>query len=286
MLLGNVAKGIKLAISNIDGDIVKPIITMMYTFNMINDKDPLIKGDAKVMARGANAILIKEQAQMRHTELLSLTANPIDLEIIGKPGRAKMLREVFETSNLTDIVPSDDQIMEQMKLEQEQGPPPDPEALKLQAKAEADAAKLKQDHEHHGDMMVLEEERMNTQADADIEKNKEKLAMEERIRNREQDMADQREARRYRLDMRKEEMAHDRDMAKIREEIALERELKKEQVEEPEEKEGKEEKESATVIQLNIDNKTGSVKKHIKVNRSKNGLIESGDVTETPLEEA
>ena len=130
----------------------------------------------------------------------------------------------------------------------------------------------------------LEEEKMNTQAETDIQKNRDKLDMEERIRIREQDATDQREARRYRLDMRREEMAHDRDMAKIREEINLERELQKEKIEK-EPVEGAE-NQTASIIHLNIDNKTGAVKKHISVNRGKNGLIESGDVTETPLEEA
>jgi hypothetical protein len=132
MLLNSAAKGIKLVISDLDREIFAPVLKRMYTWNMINNPDESIKGDIKIVPRGALSLIVKEQAQMRRQEFLAATANPVDMEIIGKTGRANILRRVAETLDMPpdDIVPSDREIRQQeammqqmMMLEMNQAPP-------------------------------------------------------------------------------------------------------------------------------------------------------------------
>ncbi len=114
MLMNNAAKGLRRAIGNIDMRVIEPTITMTFTNEMLYNKDDSIKGDCIVVARGANAILIKESAQARRTTFLAATANPIDQAIIGNKGRAALLREVATSMELPvdEIVPTTEQIEE------------------------------------------------------------------------------------------------------------------------------------------------------------------------------
>jgi len=60
-----------------------------------------------VVAKGSSSLTVKGAEQMRRNEFLQITANPIDLEIIGKNGRASLLREVAKDLHLdVNIVPS------------------------------------------------------------------------------------------------------------------------------------------------------------------------------------
>ncbi|SAK62577.1 hypothetical protein AWB76_03271 [Caballeronia temeraria] len=70
LLYGGALKGIKSAIMNIDRDGIEPLITQMWTFNMLFDPDMSLKADAKVVANGAEGILQREQGQARSIETL------------------------------------------------------------------------------------------------------------------------------------------------------------------------------------------------------------------------
>jgi hypothetical protein len=72
------------------------------------DEDESIKGDVEVMAKGAVNLAVKETVNVRRIEFLNATANPFDIEIIGKDGRAAILREVAKGLQMPvdDVVPS------------------------------------------------------------------------------------------------------------------------------------------------------------------------------------
>jgi hypothetical protein len=72
------------------------------------DEDESIKGDAEIVAKGAVNLAIKETVNVRRIEFLNATANPIDAEILGKEGRAAILREVAKGLQMPtdDIIPS------------------------------------------------------------------------------------------------------------------------------------------------------------------------------------
>lgn len=93
MLMTNAGKSMKQVIAHVDSYILVPLLKRLYSHNMRYGEDESIKGDAKVVARGVNALLVKESAQVRRNEFLAATMNPLDMQIIGIEGRAALLRE-------------------------------------------------------------------------------------------------------------------------------------------------------------------------------------------------
>jgi hypothetical protein len=121
MLMDNASKGIKQAIANIDR-IVSGIVRRLYLHNMMYDDDPYIKGDFKVVAKGAIGLIHKEALQMRRNEFLMATANPIDSQVVGPQGRAYLLREIARGLQMDTekIVPNADNMQQQMLQQQAQ----------------------------------------------------------------------------------------------------------------------------------------------------------------------
>lgn len=110
MLMGAAGKGIRQVVMHIDTDVVKPIVMRQFVYNMRYDEDESIKGDVEVVAKGAINLAVKETVNIRRIEFLNATANPVDLEILGKEGRATILREVAKGLQMPveDVVPSRD----------------------------------------------------------------------------------------------------------------------------------------------------------------------------------
>lgn len=117
MLMDNASKGIKQAVANID-KIVAGVVQRLYMHNMMYDADPYIKGDYKVVAKGAIGLIHKEALQMRRNEFLMATANPIDSQILGPQGRSYLLREAARGLQMdtSKIVPEANN-MEEMRLQ-------------------------------------------------------------------------------------------------------------------------------------------------------------------------
>ncbi len=122
MLMNNAAKGLRRAISNIDMNVISPTVNQAFVNEMLYNPDESIKGDSIVVPRGAAAILIKESAQQRRIQFLGMTANPIDMQIIGIKGRAVLLRETASAMELPvdDVVPSEDELDKQMLAQSQQ----------------------------------------------------------------------------------------------------------------------------------------------------------------------
>lgn len=108
MLMGAAGKGIRQVVMHIDSDVVKPIVHRQFVYNMRYDEDESIKGDVEVVAKGAINLAVKETVNVRRIEFLNATANQIDAEIIGRDGRAAILREVAKGLQMPvdDIIPS------------------------------------------------------------------------------------------------------------------------------------------------------------------------------------
>lgn len=108
MMIGNASKQIKQLLSSIDLHVISPAIERTYQWLMQYDPESMLKGDLKIVARGALSLVTKEAAQVRRNEFLQFTGNPIDLQIMGLEGRAEILREAAKSLNLNPdrIVPS------------------------------------------------------------------------------------------------------------------------------------------------------------------------------------
>lgn len=108
MLMGSAGKSIRQVIMHIDSDVTKPIVKRQFVYNMRYDPDESIKGDAQIIPKGAINLAVKDTVNVRRVEFLNATANQFDMEIIGKDGRAAILREVAKGLQMPDdeVVPS------------------------------------------------------------------------------------------------------------------------------------------------------------------------------------
>lgn len=117
ILQSNASRGMRLVVTNIDSGIIKPQVYLTFVYNMLYDPDNSIKGDVKVVTRGALSLLVKEQTTARRMQFLQVTNNPVDMQIIGMRGRAKVLRGTIGSLDMDadDLIPTDEemQAMEQ-----------------------------------------------------------------------------------------------------------------------------------------------------------------------------
>lgn len=120
MLMGSAGKGIRQVIMHLDMDVISPAVEAQYDWNMRYVDDDSLKGDSQVVPKGAIQLATKEQLNVRRVEFLQATANPMDSQIVGIPGRAAILREVAKGLNMPvdDIIPSKEKL-EEMQREQE-----------------------------------------------------------------------------------------------------------------------------------------------------------------------
>lgn len=99
MIMGAAARNIKLAVLNIDEDIVMPMIHRIFNFNMLFIDDESIKGDIRIKARGTGGVIAKEQLAVRRNEFRT-TLKPTDEAIIGTPGLAYIIRKNIESLDM------------------------------------------------------------------------------------------------------------------------------------------------------------------------------------------
>jgi hypothetical protein len=123
MLMNNASKVMQGVAANIDEDIITPILENLYDMVMLT-KPGLLRGDENVVVKGVANAIQKEQDRVRQLEFLNLTANPIDMQLIGPKGRAGVLRAVAENLGLDyeDIVADDEQVQQMLQQANLQGP--------------------------------------------------------------------------------------------------------------------------------------------------------------------
>ncbi len=108
MMMSNAGKAIKQVVSNIDIHVMSKLIERLYFYNMKYGTDEALKGDVRIVARGAGLLIVKEQAQVRKNEFLNIVAsNPVFADIIGEEAMASLLREAAKglDMDLNQVVP-------------------------------------------------------------------------------------------------------------------------------------------------------------------------------------
>jgi hypothetical protein len=122
MLMGNASKILQTVAANIDRDVLSPLLQSLFDMLMLTDTSGLLTGEENVRVMGVTVALQRETQRSRQLEFLSITANPVDMQIIGPKGRATVLRAVSQTIGLDgeSIVPTDDQIQQQQQAAQMQ----------------------------------------------------------------------------------------------------------------------------------------------------------------------
>jgi hypothetical protein len=118
MLMQNSAKILQTVCSNIDRDIISEVLEGLFDMIMQFDKSGILTGDEKAKVLGVATAIQRETERSRQLEFLQLTANPIDMQIIGPKGRAQVLRSIADKIGLPgeNIVPTEEQLDQQQKV--------------------------------------------------------------------------------------------------------------------------------------------------------------------------
>lgn len=117
MLMGNASKLLQTVAANIDRDVIAPALMGLYDMLMLTDTSGAFNGDENIRVMGVNVAMQRETQRVRQLEFLQITANPMDAQIIGIPGRAKVLRSIANEIGLDGegVVPADDELMASMQ---------------------------------------------------------------------------------------------------------------------------------------------------------------------------
>lgn len=129
MLMGNASKTLQNVAASIDRDVIEPLLQQLFDMVMLTQPG-VFKGDELIVVKGVNHAVKREQDRMRQLEFLQLTANPIDMAIVGPEGRANILRSVAQNLGLEHerVLPDDDEIraniaqQQQAQMAQQQQP--------------------------------------------------------------------------------------------------------------------------------------------------------------------
>jgi hypothetical protein len=115
MLMGNASKILQTVCANIDRDVVGPNLENLFDLVLLTDTTGILTGEEDVVPKGVIVAMQKETMRQRQLEFLQITANPVDLQIIGPNGRAKVLRSVSQTIGLDgeEIVPDENEMAAQ-----------------------------------------------------------------------------------------------------------------------------------------------------------------------------
>jgi hypothetical protein len=115
MLMGNAAKTLQNVAASIDRDVMEPVLSELYDMVMLTEPG-VLRGDESIDVKGVNYAVKREQDRMRQLEFLQITANPIDMGIIGPAGRATILRSVSQNLGLEHekVIPDDAEMQARM----------------------------------------------------------------------------------------------------------------------------------------------------------------------------
>jgi hypothetical protein len=122
MLMGNASKILQTVAANIDRDVIDPCLRGLMDMVMLTDTSGILQGDEELRVMGVTVAVQKETQRARQLELLQLTANPIDSQIMGPKGRAALLRAVSQSVGVDgeQVVPSEAEIEAKMKMAEQQ----------------------------------------------------------------------------------------------------------------------------------------------------------------------
>lgn len=119
MLMNNASKILQTVAGNIDKDVFDPLLQALYDLIMLTDTTGVLRGDEEIEVKGVTVAMQRETERQRQMELLQITANPLDSQILGLRGRATLLRAVSDGVGLNgqSIVPPDEEMQAREKAQ-------------------------------------------------------------------------------------------------------------------------------------------------------------------------
>lgn len=120
MLMGNAGKVLQTVAGNVDLDIIEQILEETKDLVLLTDETDVLDGTEKIVAKGTEMATQRETERSRQLEFLQVTNNPLDMQVMGLPGRAEVLKAVSRTIGLPgdEIVPDPDDMRRQMQQEE------------------------------------------------------------------------------------------------------------------------------------------------------------------------
>lgn len=112
MLMNNAEKVLQTVCANIDVDVLQPLLETVYDMIMLTDTTGILTGQEQIKVMGSSAKLMKDTQHTKQLQFLQITGNPIDAQIIGEVGRARVLRSIASDLGLPDDVVPDDQTLQ------------------------------------------------------------------------------------------------------------------------------------------------------------------------------
>ncbi|MDP4076236.1 hypothetical protein [Acidovorax sp. A1169] len=145
---------VRRAVRNWDDDIVTPLITRFFDWNMQYSEKKEIKGDSRVRAMGI-AALVELEGQAQRLQAFMQTAQAMGLP---PSNQMRLMRQFARAFKLDpdQVLPTEQEIAKMQQAEQQQGPKQDP----LMAKVELDKARLQQTQQIHQEDQALRREEM------------------------------------------------------------------------------------------------------------------------------
>ena len=118
MMLEGASKGIQRVAKNIDRNQIDPSIQRLLTDILLTNPGQY-RGDVKIQAVGATALLHKEALRLRRNEaMIAIKGDAMALQVIGLEGYAEVLREYFRGLEFGNVVPSKREL--QMRAKQDE----------------------------------------------------------------------------------------------------------------------------------------------------------------------
>ena len=174
ILMESASKGIKSAIKNISEGVLVPRAEYQFYLRLLKSEEDgevvNYHGDINVIVYAAEALTLKTAEQEVQRELLKATMNEYDMGIIGKVGRADMLRKVFKTANFSeDIVPSRLEVKMKDQEDQAAAAKQQEQAMQLQQEKnqiglQATQIQIGGQKEMHEKSLALKEKEVTTKA--------------------------------------------------------------------------------------------------------------------------
>jgi hypothetical protein len=86
---------------------------------MLTDTSGILTGQEQIKVSGVGVAAQKDTERQKQLQFLQLTGNPVDVQIVGELGRARVLRAVAQGLGLPDDIVPDDQTL-QSQIQQKQ----------------------------------------------------------------------------------------------------------------------------------------------------------------------
>lgn len=111
MLMGNASKILQSVSANVDRDIMEPSLLGLSDLIMLTDTTGLLSGNEKISVLGVTVAIQRETMRQRQIEFAQATMNPVDLKIMGMPGRGELLRTISGYLGMPEkVIPSADRL--------------------------------------------------------------------------------------------------------------------------------------------------------------------------------